>query len=294
MTNTTKFEKLGAGTYKATVTIPWEKIEAAKEKALVDLQKTFESKGFRKGKAPAKVVRETLGDQKLLEESSKYFLSDAYVEIIETNKLKPFIDPKITLVKAPIGTEWEVRFEIAEAPVVSKLADYRKIATAIAGDLKKDDIWVPGKDKKDEAQTEEQVAQRKNQKMQKIFDKVLTESEMEISPLILDYEVTRRLTSIFDEIKKLGLTVEQYMASKKETAESMRENARKEVIDIYKSEFILDEIANKEKVIVDEKDLEPLYKTAKTNEEKETLKQNAYMYTRIMRKQKTLDFIASL
>jgi FKBP-type peptidyl-prolyl cis-trans isomerase (trigger factor) len=290
----TNVEKLPKGTYKIVATIPWSEIEKAKEKALDELSKDTEVKGFRKGKAPLKVVREHLGEQKLLEHSTKFFLTDAYLQIIKENNIKPFIDPNVTLVKAPVGGDWEIRYELAEAPEIKKLADYNSISKSVAKDLKKDEIWVPGKDESKKTETEKEKTDLKNKKLQRIFDETISKTEIEISPLIIDLEVGRRLTTLYEEIKQLGLTVEQYLQSKKETKESLKAKIEKEIIDIYKSELILDKIADNEKIVVDKKELEKIFNTAKTDKEKEQFEKNSYFYSRLIRKQKTLDYLASV
>jgi FKBP-type peptidyl-prolyl cis-trans isomerase (trigger factor) len=122
----------------------------------------------------------------------------------------------------------------------------------------------------------------------------MTSTDIEISPLILDAEVNRRLTSLYEEIKKLGLTVEQYLESKKLTAASLREKLTEETKDLYKSEFLLEQIADKEQITVDKTDLDKVFKQAKSKEEEALYKNNSYLYTRLLRKQKTLDFLANL
>ncbi|MFA6005092.1 MAG: trigger factor [Patescibacteria group bacterium] len=290
---TEKVEKLPKQTYKITVSIPWSEIEESKEEALKELTLTTEVEGFRKGKAPAKLVREKLGEERLLDEGIRHLLSHIYVDVLKKHDIKPYIDPKVSLLDAKEKTEWHVLFEVAEAPVLTKLADYKAIAEKLKGEAKKDEIWVPGKDAAKD-QKPEDVEKKKNEKLQRVFNDVVEQSDIEISPLILDEETNRRLVSMYDEIKKLGMTVEQYLAARKETAESIRAKAAKEVTDMYKSEFVLDKIADEAKITVEEKELEPVYKTAKTDKDKEELKQNAYFYTRLIRKQKTLDFLTNL
>lgn len=289
---TDKLEKLPHLTYKIEVTIPWAEITQAKAKALKTMAKTAQVKGFRKGKAPLNLVEEHLGDQKILEEANKEILSVVYSELIKKHQLQPFLEPKITLLKAPRGGDWEFRFEIAGIPQIKQLPDYRKIAQEALAELKKEDIWVPGKNK--EKSAEKDLQQKREKKIQVIFDKLMSKAEIEISPLILDSEVNRRLASVYDEVKKLGLTVEQYLESKKLTAQALREKTEAELIELYKSELLLDKIADQEKIVVGDKELEAIYKQAKDDKQKEIFKQNSYFYVRLLRKQKTLDFLASL
>ena len=289
---TDKLDKSTPSTYKIEVTIPWNEIDSAKTKALATLAKTTTVKGYRPGKAPLNLVKEVIGDQKLLEEASKEVLTAVYQELIKKHSLKPFLDPRISLLKAPQGTEWVFRFELALAPVITKLADYKKIAKEIGGELKKEDIWVPGKSK--ETKVEDKTKDLRNKKIQLIFDRLIKQSELEISPLILEVEVSRRLTSLYDEIKQLGLSIERYLESKKLTPESLKKKLEQETADLYKSEFVLEQIADKEKITIEDKDLETIYKQAKSDKEKALYQQNAYVYVRLLRKQKTLDFLADL
>lgn len=287
-----KLEKLPSKTYRITVTVPAAEIEKAKESALKEMQKETEVKGFRKGKAPLEMVRKELGEDRILEHASRHFLTDAYVEAVKKHALKPFIDPKVTILKAPAGGDWEVRYEVAEAPEITKLPDYRQIAKEIRANDKKEDIWVPGKeaDKKEEKSADK----KRSERLQKIFDRLIRESELEISPLIMDLEVGRRLANVYDEIKQLGLSVQEYLQAKKETQESLRKKTEQEIADIYKSEFILDRISELEKITVDEKDLAKVLESAKNEQEKARLQENSYFYSRLLRKQKTLDFLGDL
>jgi len=280
------------GTHLITVSIPWEEIETAKKKALGELQKTSEIQGFRKGKAPLKVVEEKMGDQKLLEEATKILLSDLYKELIKKHQLKPFLEPKITLSKAPVKGSWEIKFEIADTPMISKLPDYRKIALNVKNENKKEDIWTPGKEV--EKKPDKEQDKTKSIRLQKIFDQLITQTEIIISSLIIEAEVNRRLVNLHDEVKQLGLTIDQYLQAKKQTKESIKEKSTQEVIDLYKSELILDKIAEQEKITVDEKELDKVYASAKTEKDKLAMKQNSYLYLRLLRKQKTLDFLADL
>lgn len=285
--------KLPKQTYKITVKIPWEEIEKSKEEALDRLIATTEVEGFRKGKAPRKLVREKLGEERLLDEGVQHLLSHVYVEMLKKNSLKPYIDPKVSIINAKDKTEWEVLFELAESPVLTKMPDYKAIAAKTKGESKKEEIWVPGKEPQ-KPKTPEEEEKKKSERLQKIFNELIEQSEIDISSLILDEEANRRLVTLYDEIKKLGMTVDQYLAARKETSESIRAKSIKEVTDIYKSEFVLDKIADAEKITADEKELEPVLKTAKDDKERQQLKDNTYFYIRLIRKQKTLDYLTNL
>ncbi|MCR4326826.1 MAG: hypothetical protein NUV52_04185 [Candidatus Roizmanbacteria bacterium] len=289
---TEKKETLPKQTLQITVQVPWTEVEKSQEKAVLELQKTFETEGFRKGKAPVAVVREKMGQQRLLEEGAQQLLMDVYRDLLEKHAIKPYIDPKVDLLKAPLNGEWEIRFTVALQPKLTKVPDYKAAAVKVRGEEKKDGIWVPGKEPKKEEEKDQHS--KTDDRLQKILDIVMKETALEISDLIVDHELNRRLASLHDEIAKLGMTVDQYLKARQETQDSLRAKIKKEVVDLYTLEFLLDAIAETEKIEIGEKELEAIYAQAKNEKDKQAMKQNAYFYSRLVRKQKTLDYLASL
>ena len=76
--------------------------------------------------------------------------------------------------------------------------------------------------------------------------------------------------------------------------ERLKEQYTREITDMYKLEFILLDIADKEKIEVSDTDMNKLFTNLKDDKERESAKANAYFYASVLRKQKTLDFLISL
>jgi len=123
---------------------------------------------------------------------------------------------------------------------------------------------------------------------------VLSEAKVEIADVILDEEVEKKLTRLVDDIQKIGLTMDGYLKSKNITKEQLHAQIRKEIEESYKIEFILQKIADEEKITVEQADLDKIFASIKDQKEKEMAKNNAYYYAAVLRKQKTLDYINSL
>ena len=109
-------------------------IEAAEfakyeEKALERIGDRLELPGFRKGKAPANIVRDTIPEMELLEEMAESALSDNYVKILEENKIDAIGRPQISITKIGKGSDLEFKIVTAVLPEI-KLGDYKKIAKA--------------------------------------------------------------------------------------------------------------------------------------------------------------------
>lgn len=102
------------------------------------------------------------------------------------------------------------------------------------------------------------------------------------------------MAQLIDDVQQAGLTVDSYLKSKNMTSEKLRDRYEKEVKDMYKLEFMLQSIADKEKIRVDEKEIQKYIDDIKNDSEKKMAQNNIYLLAMMMRKQKVLDFLDSL
>jgi FKBP-type peptidyl-prolyl cis-trans isomerase (trigger factor) len=101
--------------------------EKYEDKALGIIGDRLELPGFRKGKAPATVVREHASEMMILEEMAEQALHDAYPKIIEEHKLDAIGRPQIAITKIAKGSDLEFKIITAVLPEM-KLPDYKKLA----------------------------------------------------------------------------------------------------------------------------------------------------------------------
>lgn len=106
-----------------------EAVEFAKyeDKALERIGERMELPGFRKGKAPASIVKESVQEMALLEEMAEAALMDSYAKILEENKIDAIGRPQISITKIGKGADLEFKIITAVLPEI-KLGDYKKIA----------------------------------------------------------------------------------------------------------------------------------------------------------------------
>jgi trigger factor len=84
------------GTVSFDLVIKAETVASEYQKVLVEVAKTFELKGFRKGKAPLKLVEQNTDKSKLYSHVLDHLLSPAYSDVIIANKLNPLVEPQVT------------------------------------------------------------------------------------------------------------------------------------------------------------------------------------------------------
>lgn len=83
-------ERLENHTARFTVEIETEQWEQAKKTAASEISKQIRVKGFRKGKAPYKMVVRAVGEGAIVEEAMEKLGNDVYREIIETAEYEPY------------------------------------------------------------------------------------------------------------------------------------------------------------------------------------------------------------
>jgi trigger factor len=101
--------------------------------------------------------------------------------------------------------------------------------------------------------------------------------------------VTHQLSELVDQTKKLGLTVEQYLASTNKTAESVKADFTDIATKNLSFEFSLEAIADAEKIAVTDEEVDKVFSSAKSPEERKNLENQRYYLTSLIRRQKTLD-----
>lgn len=275
------------GTIELTLTIPWIEVTKVYEAVVSEMVQNTEIDGFRKGKAPRAKVEEKLDKTKVYEEALKKIIPEAYGKAVEEHKLHPIVQPKIELKDATEQKDWVLRALTCEKPPVT-LGEYKKAVTDLKA-TKAKKIWTPGQDeKKDEK--EESKKPTIDELLKALYENVT----VAIPALLLEHEVNRLLSDLIDQTKKLGMSAEQYLSSTGRTADSVRKEYEEQAKRTLSLEFALEAIADKEGLFVSDDDIDVVIKTAKTDEEKKALTAQRYYIASVLRRQKTIDFVAAI
>jgi len=287
-----EIKKQTDGTIEITVTVPKKIVDQFYGQALEKLTKEAEVKGFRKGKAPKNLVEKNLGKQRVYQEAIEKIVSQAYVEAIKQNNLKPVTAPKVELLSAKDGQDWQIKITTAERPSI----DLGKWKEKVRKELATEKIWVPGKEKDLSAEEQGNQTKNQNQKLEKIFVVLLRCAQVKLPPSLVEEEVNRMLSRLIDQTSKLGLTVDQYLTSIGKTNEVLKQEYAIQAEKTLKLEFILDEIANQEKIQIKDEEIEAIIAKIpdeKTKKALQTDEQKGYL-RQLNRKQQVIDRLLAL
>lgn len=284
---TTAHNKLADGTIELTITIPWVEVQKTYDHVVDEMVQTVELPGFRKGKAPKNLVEPKLDKTKVYEETIKHLVPQAYSDAVTAQKLKPIINPKIELKSAEEGKDWVVVAFTCEKPSVI-LGNYKQAITDFKSQKQKK-IWLPG-----EIPKPDEEEKRKKPTLDELMTSLYGAVTVALPSLLLENEVNRLLSTLIDQTKKLGLTVEQYLASTNRSADTIRKEYEEQARRSLTVEFALEEIADHDGIIISDDDIDTVLKSAKTDEERKQLEAQRYYIASILRRQKTLDMLASI
>lgn len=282
--------KSSDGTIQITFTIAFPDIQINREKALKELSESVEVPGFRKGKAPPDKVHGHITPNILLEKTLSYILPELLSSAVKEHDIRPIVYPKFELVSAKENEDWQIRAVTCEAPKIT-LGDYKN---AVSGALKADSIWTP--DKGDPDPKKEIKTRSHEDKEQLVLKALLDSCKVTIPSVLTDEEVNNRLSNLLLRIEKLGLSLDSYLASINKTAEDLRLDYKKQAEEGLALDFILNEIANQEKIAIDKSQVDLSIKAAASDP---NLKENIDTPERrrfveaILKRRKALDLLIS-
>ena len=241
--------KQPSGQFQIIFTVDKSEIKTSYDRTLSKFAENIEIEGFRKGKAPLDKVEAKVGKEEIYDQVVHDVLPKLWAEAIEEYKLMPIINPHIRILKAAADDDWQFEATSTELPTI-KVDD---AVQKVKGMLKSDGIWTPGKDGE-----EKPKEPTEDEKLVKIFDSLLANSEAEIPEILVNQESDRMLAEFLDQIQKLGMTLDQYLQSLGKTAQQVREEYQQRALEQLKLEFILSEISKVEKIEVKDKEINDL------------------------------------
>lgn len=275
--NKATLEKQQDGTIKLTITIPKGDIKTVHEQILSEYVKGVKVDGFRKGNAPQSLVKKRINDEEIREKVLKKLLPQIYSQAVQDNNIKPIMNPKIHIGKMDEGEDWEFTALTCEMPDVD-LGTYKESVKKITAKSK---IIIPGQEQKKPENTE-------------VMKALLESVKIKIPGILIEQEADRLLSQLLNDIKKLGLSLDQYLASTNRTPEDLRQEYAERAEEDMKLEFALQKIAEIEKIIIEQKEIDEAIQKAKDDNERKSLEGNRYLLAAILRQQKTLDFLLNL
>jgi FKBP-type peptidyl-prolyl cis-trans isomerase (trigger factor) len=121
--------------------------------------------------------------------------------------------------------------------------------------------------------------------------------KINIPRILIEEEADSRISSLLARLEKLGLALESYLASMNKKAEDLKAEYAQQAKDAISIDLILNKIAETEKLVVDEKEIDAAFQMSQATTGKEsgedTENRKRYIES-ILKRRKALDFLLAL
>ena len=118
------YEKVSGNKAKLTFTVPAEQFDEAMQKAFLKLRGRINVPGFRKGKAPRRMIETMYGEGVFYDDAFEIIFPDVYEAAVKEYDLHPVDQPEISLDEIGAGQDLKFHLEVFVRPDVT-LGEYK-------------------------------------------------------------------------------------------------------------------------------------------------------------------------
>jgi len=111
-----KQEQLNPCEVELHIEVDAEQVSAAIDRAYMDIGKSANISGFRKGKAPKAILQQVIDEEKVKDRAADDLLAAAYADALDETKLEPFAIANVDIVKFEIGEPMSFKARVPLAP----------------------------------------------------------------------------------------------------------------------------------------------------------------------------------
>lgn len=166
-------EKLEHSMAKITIEVSAEDFEAAMQKSYIKNKKRIAVPGFRKGKAPRKMIEKMYGPEMFYEDAADFAMQDAYKEAYDSCELDIVSRPEVDVVDIGSGKPFIFTATVAVRPEV-QLGQYKGV------EVEKQEIKVVAAD----VNAEIDRVREQNSRMITVDDRAVQKDDI----AVIDYE----------------------------------------------------------------------------------------------------------
>lgn len=207
------------GNIDLSFSLSWPEISHQLELQKAAGLKNIQLPGFRKGTAPKHLAETQLDSEKLLSQALEHLLPEKFTQAVQEHSLKPIMYPRIQILSGKSGQTWQFLATTCEAPSVH-LRDYK---SSLAGEIKASGL-------------------------EKGLEFLRKAARVSIPDMLVTQEADHRLSHLADNLTRLGMTVDRYLASKKLDISSLKAQMADQARLDLELEFILNYIQQEEKL----------------------------------------------
>ncbi|MDP3051935.1 MAG: trigger factor [bacterium] len=270
-----EIKKLDGSETEISIEVPAEEFEKIYNEVFKEAIKGVSLEGFRPGKVPEDLAKKNIDEENILKKAAEAAIRKSYFPVLMEKKIEAIGRPFVTITKIAKGDSFCFKVRTAVLPQII-LPDYRKIAK----DIRAKEEEVPTPEGQDPDATGRSVGEKtieeikKRQKRQlDMLEAISAGSKMEIPEILVLAEKEKMLAELKSSIENMGMSWADYLVHLKKSdlstespacrqaglakaEDDLRKDWQEDAMRRVKYGLILRELAEKENIQVEEKELE--------------------------------------
>src|SRR3989442_1233259 len=233
------------------VELPPETVSQGMERALAQLNRRVEIRGFRRGKAPKTLLERYVGKEAIHEEAVKLLVPDAYSQAIRESGVHPIAQPEIQVQSFEEGKPLRFVATVDLVPDV-RLGDYKAIRVDRSAVVVTDaDIDAAIEDLRarhahleslgDQAAASGDYVLVRITEVSGSVDRFLAGKEY-----LVDHEGQHLVADLAESLSRRGITMDRYLQVQEKTEDQLRTELRPAAEKRLRTQLALDELARLE------------------------------------------------
>ena len=272
-----------------------EEFEAGLNKAYNKDKNKISIPGFRKGKAPRKMIEQMYGAEVFYEDAANAIIPEAYATAAEESKLEIVSQPKISVVQLEKGKPFIFAAEVAVKPEVElgtyKGVEVEKADTEVtdadveeelkgkpatfkvsvkeikekqlpeldddfAQDVSDFDTLAEYKEDLKKTISVRKENEAKAKKEDEAIAKIVETSKMDIPEAMINTQVNRMVEDFAQRLQQQGLSIDQYFQYTGMTADKIVEEMKPEAVKRIQTRLVLEAVAKAEDIQVSDEEFD--------------------------------------
>lgn len=282
-------EKQPKSQLKLSISVDKEDVKKMYDKVINQAIQDTEIPGFRKGKAPKDKVEDKIGVSSLYGNTINELLQKYYTQALKENHIIPISNPKVEIKEFDLEKDFEFDAIVAIKPDI-KFKDYKK---SLQDYYEKKNKEVKKENAEKLKKGEEIGHNHAHIHTNEIIEVLIQNSELDVPELLIEEETNRLVANLVDQIISAGMKTEDYLKAQNTDMDEVKKNYSKIAEMNIKSELILNELVNVEKISVEEEEIDSAINSIEDEKAKETLNtpvQRVYIRT-VLEKNKLISNI---
>lgn len=230
-----------------TLTFAWKEVQPEYDKQMNQLAKRVKLDGFRQGKVPAKLAKQTVGQEGVAQRVLQTIVPAVFQQHLKDHPVDYVGSPEFNATVTDENTDWVVQVALAPRPVI-EIKNYQNYIKKTKRDWEKEQQTEEVKKLKPEEQEQRQLS--------RYYSALMAGIKPAMPELLVKQEVKDRLHELSHQLERLNMTFEDFLKARNLPEAQVIQELTMEALAKLQVSFLTQALITVEKLLPDEKELD--------------------------------------